>query len=188
MAENVFRTIYADPPWPEIGGGRIRRGADAHYPLMKVSEIKALPVSRLAFEAAHLYLWTTNNYLPAALEVINAWGFEYKTMITWLKDRKGLGQYFRGKTEHCLFATRGVLPYRTRPDGLRAQGVTGFIAPRSEHSVKPQEMRDMIELVSYPPRIELFARIPAPGWNAWGNQVLTGMPLSWLQKGEDRNE
>lgn len=74
--KNKYKTIYADPPWPEQGGGRIKRGADRHYPLMSVKEIMELPVGDLADpEGCHLYLWATNNYLPAAFECIKAWGF-----------------------------------------------------------------------------------------------------------------
>lgn len=83
----------------------------------------------------------------------------------------GIGQYFRGVTESCLFGVRGVLPYRTRPDGKRAQGRTGFHAPRTEHSVKPEKMRQMAELVSPGPYLEMFARRPVPGWTLWGNEV-----------------
>jgi len=152
------------------GGGRLKRGADRHYPLMKTKDIMALPVRMIADDNCHLYLWATNNHLQDAFSVMGAWGFEYKTMITWLKDKKGLGQYFRGKTEHCLFGVRGNLPYKTM-DGKRCQGVTGFFAPRREHSRKPEEMRAMIELVSYEPRIELFARERFDGWDCWGNEV-----------------
>ena len=165
-----YHTIYADPPWWESGGGRLKRGADRHYPLMKTKDLMALPVRMIAEDNCHLYLWATNNHLQDAFQVMAAWGFEYKTMITWLKDKKGLGQYFRGKTEHCLFGVRGNLPYKTK-DGKRCQGVTGFFAPRREHSRKPEEMREMIELVSYGPRIELFARQRVDGWDAWGNEV-----------------
>jgi N6-adenosine-specific RNA methylase IME4 len=171
-----YKTIYADPPWAEIGGGQIVRGAQRHYPLMKRDEICALrpfdvPVRDLADENAHLYLWVTNNHLLDGLAVIKAWGFEYKTMITWAKDRFGLGQYFRGQTEHCLFAVRGNLPYRMTSEGKRAQGRTLITAPRKDHSQKPEEMRKMIELVSYPPYLELFARIHPTGWDVWGNQA-----------------
>jgi N6-adenosine-specific RNA methylase IME4 len=166
-----YKTIYADPPWPERGGGKIKRGADRHYPLMRIEDIAALPVMDLADpEGCHLYLWTTNNYLPAAFEVMAAWGFRYITTITWTKDRIGLGQYFRGMTEHCLFGVLGKLSYKTI-DGKRQQGTTGFYAPKGRHSQKPEEMRQMIEKVSYGPRIELFARQIAPGWDAWGNEV-----------------
>lgn len=166
-----YRTIYADPPWPEFGGGKIQRGANRHYPLMKVDAIRALPVAALADDNSHLYLWATNNYLPAAFGVMAAWGFRYVTTVTWAKEKIGLGQYFRGMTEHCLFGVRGSLPYRTRGDGKRAQGRTLLSAPATRHSAKPPEMRRMIELVSYEPRIELFAREPHEGWAAWGNQV-----------------
>jgi len=138
---------------------------------MKTKDIAALPIHNLADpNGCHLYLWTTNNFLKDALYVMEQWGFRYVTTITWLKDRKGLGQYYRGMTEHCLFGTRGILPYKTI-DGKRAQGVTGFIAPRQEHSRKPDEMRAMIERVSYEPRIELFAREMHTGWDAIGNEI-----------------
>jgi N6-adenosine-specific RNA methylase IME4 len=93
----TYKTIYADPPWPEYGGGQIKRGADRHYPLMKVRDIIALGDNLRPFidpSGCHLYLWATNNYLPEALEVMKAWDFEYKTTITWMKDRFGIGQSF----------------------------------------------------------------------------------------------
>ena len=169
-----YKTIYADPPWMESGGGKIKRGADRHYPLMKTKDIIALPVGEIAEDNCHLYLWVTNNFLQDGLDVMKAWGFRYVTTITWYKDgNAGLGQYFRGKTEHCLFGVKGILPYKIA-DGKRQQGLTGFIAKRKEHSVKPQEMREMIERVSYEPRIELFARERFEGWHAWGNEVENG--------------
>lgn len=139
---------------------------------MPVKDIMALPIGELADpEGCHLYCWTTNNYLPAALECIQMWGFEYITTITWLKDRMGLGQYYRGLTEHCLFAsTKKRLPYKMA-DGKRCQGVTGFSEPKTIHSRKPDSMRNMIEWVSYAPRIELFAREHHAGWDVWGNEV-----------------
>lgn len=170
-----YQTIYADPPWSERGGGKIKRGADAHYPLMTTREIMALPVKEKLVDlenGCHLYLWTTNNFLPDALKVMEAWGFKYVTMITWLKDKIGLGQYYRGITEHCLFGrTDKVLPYKVDDAGKRCQGKTGFYAVKGEHSEKPAEMRQMIETVSYAPRIELFARKPVDGWDVWGNEV-----------------
>ena len=141
---------------------------------MKVRDIIALGDNLRPFidpRGCHLYLWATNNYLPEALEVMKAWEFDYKTTITWVKDRFGIGQYFRGQSEHCLFGTRGSLPYKIRSDGKRSQGRTAFIAPRSIHSRKPHEMREMIEIVSYAPRLELFARESFAGWDKWGNQV-----------------
>jgi N6-adenosine-specific RNA methylase IME4 len=168
--EKKYKTIYADPPWNESGGGRIKRGADRHYPLMKTKDICDLPIAQLADENCHLYLWVTNNFLKDGLKVIEQWGFNYKTCITWLKPSMGLGQYFRGMTEHCLFATKGVLPYKII-DGKRQQGKTGFISNKGVHSKKPETMRLMIEKVSYKPAIELFARKHYSGWDAWGNEV-----------------
>lgn len=165
-----YKTIYADPPWQESGGGKIKRGADRHYPLMTTKEICELPVQQIADENCHLYLWTTNNFLQDAFKVMEAWGFEYITCITWMKDRQGLGQYYRGLTEHCLFGRKGMVPYKTI-DEKRQQGVTGFYAPKKEHSQKPDIMRQMIEKVSYMPAIELFARQKHPGWDCWGNEV-----------------
>lgn len=169
----VYQTIYADPPWLERGGGQIKRGADRHYPLMATSEICKLPVGEWAAPDAHLYCWVTNNFLEDGLDVLHAWNFRFVTLITWMKDRAGLGQYFRGLTEHCLFAVRGKVPYKLTPDGHRLQGVTGFQAPRGAHSVKPETMRQMIERVSPGPYLELFARRPAAGWDVWGNQAPT---------------
>jgi N6-adenosine-specific RNA methylase IME4 len=178
----MYGTILADPPWPESGGVKIKRGADRHYPLMKVEAIKALQVngahvSELALPDSHLYLWATNNYLMAAGEVMKAWGYRYVTAITWAKTGKpGLGQYFRGRTEHLLFGVRGKVPYRTLPSGKRAQGTTLVTQPRGKHSEKPEMFHDLIEMVSPGRYIELFARRRPTGvrslfWSVWGNEV-----------------
>ena len=169
----MYKTILADPPWPEYGGGKIKRGADTHYSLMSISEITTYMVencNQLASANSHLYLWTTNNYLPLALKVMTACNFEYKTIITWVKDRIGLGQYFRGITEHCLFGVRGMVPYAIE-DGKRQQGRTVIDAPRTTHSTKPIEIYEMIEKVSQPPYLELFARQKREGWTNIINHV-----------------
>lgn len=163
--------MYLDPPWPERGGGKIKRGADKHYSLMSLRELFEFDVNRWAAPDCHLYMWVTNNYLEQAFIILRAWGFRYITTITWQKDRMGIGQYYRGMTEHCIFAVRGKIPYRLTEEGRRCQGVTGFTAPRTTHSTKPAKMRRMIEIVSPGPRIELFARERHPGWDAWGNEV-----------------
>lgn len=187
-----FTTLYADPPWWEAGGGQIQRGANKYYPLMKTSEICELkvwgvPVADLCGPNSHLYLWATNNFLEDAFEVGKAWGYRYITTVTWYKaaveqkprdtdsriltpQKPGLGQYFRGQTEHCLFFLRGRIPYRQLKGGKRAQGRTILISPRREHSQKPEEMRHMIETVSPGPYLELFAAEKAKGWSSWGPQ------------------
>ena len=148
---NKYKTIYLDPPWAEQGGGKIKRGADRHYPLMKTKDIAQLPIKELTDpDGCHMYI----------------------TMITWVKDRIGLGQYYRGLSEHCLFATtKKRLPYKLDENGKRCQGVTAFYEPKREHSRKPIKMREMIENVSYAPRIELFARESFDGWDNWGNEM-----------------
>lgn len=176
-----FRTIYADPPWPMYGGGRIKRGSDKYYHLMGVKNIKRLPVNRIAETNCHLYLWTTNNYIKEGIEVMEFWGFRYITTITWVKDKIGLGQYFRGLTEHCLFGVRGILPYKII-NGKRAQGETAFFTKKGKHSEKPEEMRQMIELVSYSPRIELFARKKVRGWYCWGDSLTKKDLISYCKE------
>lgn len=170
--ERKYKTIYIDPPWMERGGGKIKRGADKHYPLMNTADIAKLPIKRLAdSNGCHLYMWVTNNFMLDAFSLLKDWGFEYITLITWNKDRMGLGQYFRGTTEHCIFAsTKKRLPYKV-VDGKRQQGKTGFYEEKTIHSRKPVKMRQMIECVSYEPRIELFARQHIDGWDCWGNEV-----------------
>ena len=189
-APRRWSTILADPPWPEHGGGKVKRGADRHYPLMKLPEICAMKVGQHAAADAHLYLWATNNYLMAAGEVIKAWGFRYVTCVTWGKKsdegfqkiQAGLGQYFRGASEHLLFAVRGRVPYRVTDEGKRAQGRTLYLSPRREHSAKPSLFREIIERVSPGPYLELFARAAAPGWDCWGNQAPGSLELDLLSE------
>ncbi|MDD5511842.1 MAG: MT-A70 family methyltransferase [Dehalococcoidales bacterium] len=165
---NLYHTILIDPPWLERGGGRIKRGADRHYPLLKTPDIVRVIRESGVFtpaEDCHLYLWTTNNFLQDGLWVVEQLGFRYITTITWAKDRFGLGQYFRGMTEHMLFGVRGRL-------AAVEKGVTLITAPRRKHSQKPGESYELIERVSPPPRLEMFARVRRPEWDTWGNEVL----------------
>lgn len=189
--KKTYRTILADPPWPESGAGQCKRGADRHYKLMPVREICALglQVRQLADPVGcHLYLWVTNNYLEDGFQVIRAWGFEYITIITWEKDRAGIGQYFRGITEHILFARRGdPLPYKMI-DGKRAQGQTILKRPRTKHSKKPESFRRMAERVSYEPRLEMFCRSPRAGWDVWGNEVESTVQIDVAQPSQQRLE
>lgn len=151
---------------------------------MKTEEIAALPVAQIVPANAHLYLWITNNFLArgAHVQVANGWGFRPVTVLTWKKEgRIGLGQYFRGTTEHVVFCVRGAPPYKT-VDGKRAQGTTDFgeiveegfywSEPRpGVHSRKPMKIHEWAELVSHGPYLEMFARTARPGWEAWGNEA-----------------
>ena len=116
--DKKYKTIYMDPPWMESGGGKIKRGADRHYPLMKTEDIAKLPIKELADpDGCHVYMWVTNNFLKDGLWLLERWGFEYITIITWTKDKIGLGQYYRGLTEHCIFArTKKKLPYKLKTE------------------------------------------------------------------------
>lgn len=168
-----YKTILADPPWNESGGGKIKRGADRHYPLMKTQEIIDMKdmIGDISEDNSHLYLWVTNNFLKDGLKVMDEWSYRYVTNIAWVKGGNiGLGQYFRGCHELCLFGVKGMLPYKVIKE-KRQQGVTVINAKKRKHSKKPEEMRRMIELVSYAPRIELFARERYEGWDAWGDQI-----------------
>jgi N6-adenosine-specific RNA methylase IME4 len=173
LSEQWFKTIVADPPWNERGGGKVKRGADRHYPTMKTRDI--IPLMQTVLfqhqpdpEGAHLYLWVTNNFLRDGLEVMDALGFRYVTMRTWAKDRYGLGYYYRGQTESCLFGVMGKLPPMSKKFSTL---VGGGVVKRGRHSAKPQVFFDEIEQVSPGPRLEIFAREPRLGWTVWGNEV-----------------
>jgi N6-adenosine-specific RNA methylase IME4 len=175
-----YGVIYADPPWRydmKRGGGV----AERHYPTMTADDICTLDVPALAASDCALFLWSTFPQLPAALRVIKAWGFRYKTAaFVWLKTNRkagtwffGMGFWTRSNAEVCLLATRGH-PKR------RHKGIHQFIiSPVREHSRKPDEARGRIEaLMGDVPRIELFARERAPGWDAWGNEVESDLVLT----------
>ena len=160
-----YKTILADPAWNETGGGKIKRGADRHYPLMKTEDIKNLDVGSLADDSCWLYLWVTNNFLKDGLEVMEHWGFRYVTNFCWAKDRFGIGYYFRGQHELCLFGVKGNLKpiHRNIPSLVHAK--------RTKHSKKPEESYEVFDRMSHEPRIELFARTKREGWDSWGNEV-----------------
>lgn len=181
-----YRTIYADPPWQFQN--RTGKVAPEHkrlsrYSTMTVPEICRLPVAEAADEKSHLYLWVPNALLPQGLEVMEAWGFEYKTNIIWEKVRKdgmpdgrGVGFYFRNVTEILLFGIRGE-KNRTLDPG-RSQ-VNLIRAIKREHSRKPDEFIGLIERCSPAPFLELFARGSRPGWDLWGNQATADYEPTW---------
>lgn len=155
--------------------------AEAHYPTMSMREIAALPISDLSEDNAHLYMWVTvprlygdrgdRSFTP--IDLMEAWGFEFKTMLTWIKaGSPGMGWYFRGQTEHVLFGVRGSLPIA--PD-IR---IPNFLtAPRDGHSGKPAAFQDLVEQVSPGPYLELFARRQRLGWDTWGNEALSHVEM-----------
>lgn len=170
-----YRTILLDPPWPEKGGGKIKRGADRHYTVLKVRDMPRVILTSGAFTPstnAHLYMWVTNNYLPSGLWLGETLGFSYKTLVTWPKLRTGIGQYFRGKTEHLLFFVRGRgLAEDVCTDSRSLSTLLENATHDRKHSRKPPEAYALIESRSKGPRMEMFAREQREGWNSWGNQV-----------------
>ena len=178
LSGRKFGTILVDPPWQFQN--RTGKVAPEHkrlsrYPTLTVEEIKALPVSEAAGEVCHLYLWVPNALLPLGIEVMQAWGFQYKSNIVWHKIRKdggsdgrGVGFYFRNVTELMLFGTRGknartLQPGRTQVNYLSSR--------KREHSRKPDEQYPILEACSRGPYLELFARGERESWAGWGNQA-----------------
>lgn len=186
-----FKTILADPPWQFQN--RTGKMAPEHkrlnrYPTMSLREIMDLPVEQVSDNPSHLYLWVPNALLPEGLEVMRAWGFQYKTNIVWEKVRKdgapdgrGVGFYFRNVTELLLFGIRGTSmrtlpPARTQVNLVRSQ--------KREHSRKPDEMITLIEQCSPGPYLELFARGERDDWTLWGNQANEEYQPDWPTYGK----
>lgn len=166
----LYKTILADPPWLERGGGKVKRGADRHYGLLHKEEILRVMIESGVWHpdksGCHLYMWVTNNHLLDGLWVMEKLGFRYVTNIVWTKDRFGLGYYFRGRHELCLFGVMGVMaPLCRNVDTL-------IEAPRGRHSAKPGRLYEKIEAVSRGPRLEMFARGGREGWRSWGDEVM----------------
>ncbi len=177
LGNQRFGTVLADPPWRFIN--RTGKVAPEHrrlsrYDTMDWKEIANLPVADLMAEQSHCYLWVPNALVAEGLQVLEAWGFTYKTMLIWAKRRKdggpdgrGVGFYFRNVTEPILFGVRGRL--RTLTPGRRQ--VNLIETRKREHSRKPDELYPIVESCSPGPYLELFARYPQPGWSAWGNEA-----------------
>lgn len=165
-----YGVLLADPPWrfePYSRETGMDRSADNHYPTMTLDAIKALKVP--AAEHCVLFLWATAPMLREALEVMAAWGFQYKTFHVWAKDRIGTGYWVRENAELLLVGTKG----EPVPPAPGQQFPTLIEAPRGRHSAKPPAVAEMIEqLWPNTPRSELFAREPRPGWEVWGNEVM----------------
>jgi N6-adenosine-specific RNA methylase IME4 len=163
----TYPVIYADPPWRYDVVESESRAIENHYPTMSNEDIYALPIQPLCTDDAVLFLWATSPKLAEAMQVVAAWGFNYKTCMVWVKDKIGMGYYARQQHELLLIATRGAPPTPAPAD--RPSSVVN--ATRDAHSAKPTEFYELIERM-YPglPKIELFCRSPRDGWSAWGNQ------------------
>ena len=184
--DKKYATILADPPWQFQN--RTGKVAPEHkrlnrYPTMKLQDIMDMPVAEIADDRAHLYMWVPNALLPEGLQVLNAWGFKYKTNIIWYKirkdggpDRRGVGFYFRNVTEILLFGVRGKNIRTLQPGRSQANIIT---SRKREHSRKPDQQYQIIEDCSWGPRLELFSRGVMEGWDCWGNQADEEYAPSW---------
>lgn len=164
----IYPVIYADPPWQYDYSPTEVRAIENHYPTMSLEQIKALPIGNIVSDDAILFMWATSPKLREAFQVLEAWGFEYRSSAIWVKNQLGMGYYFRQQHELLLIATRGSMPAPAPADRPRSV----FTSDRTEHSAKPAEFAEFIERM-YPtlPRIELFCRSPRHGWDVWGNQA-----------------
>lgn len=180
--EKKYQIIYADPPWSYFNGGVPQAGVNAQYPTMNLEDIKALRVSEISDTPSVLLLWATFPQLQEALEVMKAWGFKYKTLgFSWLKTNKdgspffGIGYYAKSNQEVCLLGVRGNAHSLVKSNKVSSVVIT----EKTKHSVKPEIVRGkIIELFGDLPRVELFARKRAEGWDAWGNEVESNIDLS----------
>jgi N6-adenosine-specific RNA methylase IME4 len=187
IPDGQYRTLMADPPrvydddMPGPG-----RGSSSHYDTLHYGTVLGMApqIRKVTAPSAHLYLWTTNSFMEEALQIANAWGFDQKTIITWfkvqeeprelpherdfsvdVKERIGMGHYFRNVTEHILFCVKGNL-------GVQENNIPNFFfAERDEHSRKPDKAYRLAEIQSPKPRLELFSRSNRSGWDTWGDET-----------------
>ena len=165
--EGSYPTVVIDPPWQYNNRGT-RGAANDHYPTMTLNELVELEIP--AADEAHLYLWTTNAFLRDAFDLMDAWGFDYKATLVWVKPQMGMGNYFRISHELVLFGVRGALKT------LRKDARSWFEAPRGEHSAKPDVFYELVETCSPGPFMDMFNRdggklFRRKGWDGWGNEA-----------------
>lgn len=182
-----YSIIYADPPW-QYKDKRCSGACENHYNTMNINDLCNLPIEQISADDCILFMWATYPLLPEAIKLIEAWGFQYKTIgFQWIKTNKkitnplffrlnnlffGLGRWTRGNTEPCLIATKGKIK---RLNNSISQIV---LSPIENHSKKPDIVREkIVSLVGDLPRIELFARKKTDGWDVFGNEIESDIRL-----------
>ena len=181
MSENKFGIIVADPPWSfnyKLTMSNVKRGAAANYPTLNVRRIQQLPIEDLAADNCVLALWIPSALLADGIATMEAWGFTYKQLWTWVKTSKndpaklafGMGRLARNCHEPLLVGTRGKYTKELQNKSQR----NVFMAPNLGHSRKPENIQDSLELM-FPDwnKLELFARRKREGWTCLGNECPT---------------
>lgn len=194
LPDREYKTVMADPPWAyddDLPGPA--RGSNSHYDTLHYGTVMGMgpQIREITSSHAHLYLWTTNSFIQESIRVAEEWGFDQKSIVTWIKvqdepyglpherdqavniiERIGMGNYLRNTTEHLLFCVKG-----TR--GVELNNVpTHFFAERDEHSSKPTKAYRLVESLSPAPRIDLFSRTQRKGWDGWGDETPDNAALS----------
>lgn len=166
-SEIRFPVIYCDPPWRYEHCETENRAIENQYPTMALEEICKLPIHKIAAPDCVCFMWATSPKLEESMRVLFSWGFSYRTCAVWVKDKIGMGYYFRQKHELLLVATLGNPPVPEASDRISSV----IEAPRTRHSAKPESVYGIIEKM-YPDfdKVELFCRTPRKGWHVWGNE------------------
>lgn len=176
-----YNIIYADPPWSfsskELQKYDNKRftSMDKHYPTQSKDWIKNLSVKNITEKNSCIFLWVTDAHIKEGIEVMESWGFKYVTIaFIWEKVSKNgitvanLGSWTMKNYEICLFGTKGKMLQYKKCNNIYQK----VVAERTKHSKKPQQVRDnIVKIFPNLPRIELFARQKAEGWDCWGNEV-----------------
>lgn len=165
LPPGVFEVITVDPPWPYGNAENYNvegfRGTTP-YPEISLTDLAGLELP--AADNCILWLWTTHRFLPDAFRLLDAWGFEHKNIVTWVKDRFGVGHWLRSNSEFCIMAVKG------KPKLLRHDQATVIYGPMREHSRKPDEFYQMVETLCVGRRLDYFSREPRPGWEQFGSE------------------
>lgn len=170
-----YQIIYADPPWQyrnKNTGDILRSGSSAKYRTMSMEEIARLEVQKISDKNCVLFLWVTVPLLPSGLKIMEQWGFKYKTSLFWRKIMSlGMGFWFRGQVEILTMGLKGKVK------AFRIQRANFIQSKVRQHSQKPDEFYELIEMTGLNPKIELFARRRRPDWDVWGNEIKSDIEL-----------
>jgi len=175
-----YSILYCDPAWDydnriQHNGNETTGSAVYHYPTMKLEDMKKLNIAEITEKDALMFMWSSSPHLPQAIELMQYWGFEYKTIaFVWDKQRVNPGYYTMSQCEVCLVGKKGRIP---SPRG--AKNAKQFLSQmRGRHSEKPSEIRDRItQMFPTQSKIELFARQKTEGWDVWGNEVESSVEI-----------